>query len=440
VVHDKYDKTSIDSIVKHAKLLTGKSLSDLVTLPPNAEKTGSRGKLGNLVEQFFFDLPVTTSGIDFRDAKLELKTTGLLKRASGGYKAKERLVLTMINYKNIVSETWESSIFLEKCKLMLILFYLYENDVSPADYKFVLDPLLYEIEKHDLQIIKRDWEIIREKVLNGKAHEISEGDTFYLGACRKGSGGPGEKPREQPFSDVRAKSRAFSFKPSYVNTLIAGDDVAGRNIEVSDTKSFEDATSEKFAKYVGMSIQDISQHVGYEKSSVNHKGFLKDLSTRILAGGGNKVPELEKAGIEMKTVRLSKSGTPRESMSFPGFKFDEILKQDWEQSSFFEKLESKFLFVVFREDTDGVERLVKVQYWNMPFSDRIEAKRVWEDTKKRVGKDARNLPKISESQVAHVRPKARNSSDTLLSPQGHNVVKQCFWLNASYVKQALGEG
>lgn len=440
MVHDKYDKTSIDSIVKHAKLLTGKSLSDLVTLPPNAEKTGSRGKLGNLVEQFFFDLPVTTSGIDFRDAKLELKTTGLLKRASGGYKAKERLVLTMINYKNIVSETWESSIFLEKCKLMLILFYLYENDVSPADYKFVLDPLLYEIEKHDLQIIKRDWEIIREKVLNGKAHEISEGDTFYLGACRKGSGGPGEKPREQPFSDVRAKSRAFSFKPSYVNTLIAGDDVAGRNIEVSDTKSFEDATSEKFAKYVGMSIQDISQHVGYEKSSVNHKGFLKDLSTRILAGGGNKVPELEKAGIEMKTVRLSKSGTPRESMSFPGFKFDEILKQDWEQSSFFEKLESKFLFVVFREDTDGVERLVKVQYWNMPFSDRIEAKRVWEDTKKRVGKDARNLPKISESQVAHVRPKARNSSDTLLSPQGHNVVKQCFWLNASYVKQALGEG
>ncbi len=437
MVHDKYDKTSIDSIFKHAKLLTGKSLSDLVTLPPNAEKTGSRGKLGNLVEQFFFDLPVTTSGIDFRDAKLELKTTGLLKRASGGYKAKERLVLTMINYKNIVSETWESSIFLEKCKLMLILFYLYENDVSPADYKFVLDPLLYEIEEHDLQIIKRDWEIIREKVLNGKAHEISEGDTFYLGACRKGSGGPGEKPREQPFSDVRAKSRAFSFKPSYVNTLIAGDDVAGRNLEVSDIKSFEDATSEKFAQYVGMSIQDISQHVGYEKSSVNHKGFLKDLSTRILAGGGNKVPELEKAGIEMKTVRLSKSGTPRESMSFPGFKFDEILKQDWEQSSFFEKLESKFLFVVFREDTDGVERLVKVQYWNMPFSDRIEAKRVWEDTKKRVAKDARNLPKISESQVAHVRPKARNSKDTLKSPQGHDVVKQCFWLNASYVKKIL---
>lgn len=439
MVHDKYDKTSIDSIFNHAKLLTGKSLSDLVTLPPNAEKTGSRGKLGNLVEQFFFDLPVTTSGIDFRDAKLELKTTGLLKRASGGYKAKERLVLTMINYKNIVSETWESSIFLEKCKLMLILFYLYENDVSPADYKFVLDPLLYRIEEHDLPIIKKDWEFIREKVLNGKAHEISEGDTFYLGACRKGSGGPEEQPREQPFSGVRAKSRAFSFKPSYVNTLIAGDDVAGRNLEVSDTKSFEVATSEKFAKYVGMSIQDISQRVGYEKSSVNHKGFLKDLSTRILAGGGNKVPELEKAGIEMKTVRLNKSGTPKESMSFPGFKFDEILKQDWEQSSFFEKLESKFLFLVFREDINGVERLVKVKYWNMPFPDRVEAKRVWEDTKARVAKDARNLPRISESKVAHVRPKARNSRDTLMSPQGLEVVKQCFWLNASYIKQVLDE-
>ena len=45
----------------------------------------------------------------------------------------------------------------------------------------------WKFSEEDLKIIKHDWNLINGKILKGKAHELSEGDTFYLGACTKGS-------------------------------------------------------------------------------------------------------------------------------------------------------------------------------------------------------------------------------------------------------------
>ena len=80
----------------------------------------------------------------------------------------------------------------------------------------------------------------------------------------------------------------------------------------------------------------------------------------------------------------------------------------------------------------------KVAYWNMPYEDRLEAKRVWEDTKARVAVDSSNLPKIGESPIAHVRPKGRNGEDKELTPQGDLQVKKCFWLNSGYIATVIG--
>jgi hypothetical protein len=73
----------------------------------------------------------------------------------------------------------------------------------------------------------------------------------------------------------------------------------------------------------------------------------------------------------------------------------------------------------------------------MPYKDRLEAKRVWEETKRRVAVDSSKLPGIKESSVAHVRPKARNGSDKILTPQGDLQVKKCFWLNSSYIAKII---
>jgi DNA mismatch repair protein MutH len=94
-----YDKSSVQSIFEFAMKLTGRSLSDMVSLPEGVANKRNRGDLGTLVEKYYFKhIPPTNLGPDFPDAELELKTTGLVRDKAGRFRAKERLVLTMINY------------------------------------------------------------------------------------------------------------------------------------------------------------------------------------------------------------------------------------------------------------------------------------------------------------------------------------------------------
>lgn len=436
---DGYDKTSAESIFDHALKLTGKSLSESAVLPVDVVNLKDRGKLGTLVERYYFKhKPPNDHNPDFKEAGIELKVTGVLKNKDGKYVGKERLVLTMINYEQIVFETWDSNAYLNKCKKMLIMFYLYTKDIPVIDRRFVLKPLMYEIPPEDFHIIKGDWEKIRDKVLAGKAHELSEGDTFYLGACRKGAGGEKEKPRKQPYSNIKAPGRAFSLKQGYLNRLISANQ-SDASLGAGQKVTIEEATQLRFKPYLGETMEEISKMQRYYKRDKNHKNFHRELAVRILAGGGSSVQELDKSGIELKTVRLQPNGRPRESMSFPAFDFIGIQNQKWEDSSFFEKIEKKFLFVVFQSDSAGTEKLVKAGYWNMPFEDRKEAERVWLDTQRRVGIDAFNLPGLTESEVAHVRPKAKDGNDKALTPQDSYRTKQCFWLNASYIGSIVGE-
>lgn len=429
-----YDKTSPDSILKFAQKLSGKTLAEAVNMTVATQNSKNKGDLGSLIEKYYFKYePNSLQGPDFAEAGVELKTTGVVRKSQGGYKAKERLVLSMINFMALANEQWDASSLMEKSQLMLIIFYLYEKDIAVINRRFVLNPLLFEFPPEDLAIIKRDWETIRQKILEGKAHELSEGDTFYLGACRKGSGGAKETLRDQPFSDIKAKSRAFSLKPSYVNKIIDGHTTEANILNVSASVGLDEATQNKFKPYIGKSVDEISKMLDFYKQGKNDKGFYRSLTMRILGGSKQIVPELEKAGIELKTMRVNANWKPAEAMSFPGFKYLEIINEDWEESSFFNKIEQKFLFVIFREDKNKELRLEQIMYWNMPFADREEAQRVWEDTKRRVAIDASDLPKSIESRVAHVRPKARNAKDTLPTPQGTQLVKKCFWLNRDYI-------
>lgn len=433
-----YDKYSAHSILDFSRGLSGRSLAEVVDMSEVAENIKNKGDLGSMIEKYYFKYdPNSSHGPDFAEAGVELKTTGVVRKPGGGYKAKERLVLTMINYMTLVNEQWNSSSLMEKCRIMLILFYLYEKGLAVIDRRFVLDPLLFEFPLEDLEIIKRDWETIKRKIEEGKAHELSEGDTFYLGACRKGSGGASEKLRDQPFSELRAKARAFSLKPSYVNRIIEGHTTEANVLDAAVAVGIEEATRSKFKPYMGRTVDEISTMLDFHKQSKNDKGFYRSLTMRILGGAKRTVPELEKAGVELKTIRVNKDWMPAEAMSFPTFRYMDIIDEEWEDSSFFGKIEQKFLFVIFREDEHGDLRLEKVNYWNMPYLDREEAHRVWTETKRRVAIDASNLPKSSESRVAHVRPKARDAQDTLPTPQGTMLVKKCFWLNRGYIGDVI---
>ena len=70
----------------------------------------------------------------------------------------------------------------------------------------------------DKQIIKQDWELMKSKTLDGKAHEFSRGDFEYLELATSGTS---SSFTTQPCSDVKTRTRKYSFKAGFMHSVIA---------------------------------------------------------------------------------------------------------------------------------------------------------------------------------------------------------------------------
>lgn len=456
------DITSADSIIDFAKLLKNQTLRQ--ACGEEIDKHGYKGKgnFGQILEKFYFGYePNSDAEPDFKEAGIELKSSPLKTLKNGEFRSKERLVLNIINYLEVHKEDFETSSFWKKNAHLLLVFYLHNKDLDLLDYIIKLvDGWKYPSE--DLKIIQRDWEFINQKIKEGKAHELSEGDTFYLGACTKGSTAL-KSFRDQPFNEEQAKQRAYSLKQGYVNHIIANiaqeeTAVYGKIIErpeiLEEVRSIEEIVILKFHPFYGKSAEQIEQELGLELNQ-KAKSYFANLTNAILGIElGKKIEEFEKADIQVKTIRLKENNLPKEDISFPTFEYQELVETDWEDSDFKNILESKFFFVFYQfEGEDLILR--KVKFWNMPHSDILEAKDVWEEMVKTVsngeivkeitdkGIRKTNFPKKSENRVSHVRPHAKNAADTYELPVADKLTglteftKHCFWLNASYVKDEI---
>jgi hypothetical protein len=112
-----------------------------------------------------------------------------------------------------------------------------------------------------------------------------------------------------------------------------------------------------------------------------------------------------------------------------------FFNQEWEDSDLYQELISKFIFVVFKKTTDGLDYyLDKVKFWNMPESDLDIVQKVWETTKNQIiRKEYNKLPKKSENSIIHVRTKGKNNLDLTETADGSWITKRCFFLNNAYI-------
>ncbi|MEQ1554140.1 MAG: Sau3AI family type II restriction endonuclease [Ferruginibacter sp.] len=451
--NDKY------SILEFAKLLKGKSLREVCEESILEHNYSGKGNFGQILEKFYFLYePNSDSEPDFAVAGLELKSTPLKQLQNKEYRSKERLVLNIINYLDVVNQEFETSSFWKKNANILLVFYLHQAGYDILDYIIKLVDE-WNFPNTDLEIIKKDWLLIKQKIADGKAHELSEGDTFYLGACTKGA--KATTTRKQPFSEIPAKQRAFSLKQGYVNHIIASianeaKGIYGKlipSVAVAKKQTIEEIVISKFKPYYNKSIQQILNKTGVELNT-KAKSFYASLTKAILGIELDKeIEEFEKAEIIVKTVRLKENNLPKEDISFPNFKFTEIVNQEWDDTDFKDILEHKFLFVFFQFENEELV-LRKVKFWNMPFADILEAEKVWAKTKAIVAKGnivkgikngirATNFPNKSFNSVSHVRPHATNAADTYPLPKkdkftkAKEYTKQCFWLNNTYVRDEI---
>lgn len=473
--NDTLDRTNPLSIYNYSRHLIGNSLHSLLGDSVINHNRKGKGGLGQMVEELFFNYNVNSNReADFAEANVELKCTPLLKsKSDDSYRIKERLVCTMIDYFEIVDTPFEDSHLISKCRLMLLLFYLHVSGRAIYDYEFIFR-VLWQLPEKDLLLIKKDYQTIADKVKRGEAHLLSEGDTIYLGASRKGQ--KGDKPQTQPNSEVKANKRAFSLKPAYMRYILNHVIKSGNNcftnykgggkpnfelVSSAELRNdtFENLIVKRFAPYVGKNYVQICDML--DISAYQSKSKYADVSSLIASNSESKrlsgAEEFIKSGIVMKTIRLRNNGMPKESMSFKNIDYCEVYENDdWIESELYEIFTNRFMFVVFKpvpgeeivvhnrvthkRETEQSYVLDSVFFWTMPQEDLNTARQYWENIRQAVISNniaANAFWSIKDHRKFHVRPKAKIKVDKGVNPNGGECDKYCYWFNAEYVKRII---
>ena len=487
----KYDDSSEESILEYAKQLENRTFRDILNVFEKSKfksydsfkgenivieedestylvNKKAKGELGNFLERYYFGYkPNGKQEADFPKVGIELKQTCIDVKKNGDYTAGERLSITNISFEKPVEDDFFKSHVWNKTRLMLLIHYLRDKSKERLDYE-ILFANLFTPPEEDLKIIIEDYRKINEKIKSGLAHELSEGDTLYLGACTKGSTAA-KSMRPQYYGDhTLAKKRNFCFKRSYMDyilhTYVLKEKVPYESIikndEVLYEQSFEDYVIEKINKHIGKSDFELCKEFDREYNA--NKAQWVDLTYRMLGIKGNHAKEFVKAGIVLKTIRLEENSKIKEHMSFAPFKFKEFVQEEWETSKIYNYFsETRFLFVVYQKKGEYYY-LQGASMWNMPLSDLNtivydgwkniqECIRNGVEFKKSGKKMLNNLPKPSDNPIIHIRPHASKAAYLLHNgytqgnvekdadelPNGEWMTRQSFWINNEYILKQL---
>lgn len=469
-----------EELISDAKKAIGKKISELDKYGRLVSSSG-KGRIGQIIQESVFGMELDSAQeADFPNIKTELKVTGYRwVNQDKLVSAKERLVITMIDYfEDIKYEFFDSNLF---HKIENILLMLYEFRIDTPESDFVISKVfLMEFEalsETDKIIIIQDWNYILEKIRSGKAHELSEGDTMYLGACPKGA----NRNSVIEINGISTMKRAYAFKNSYMTYVLRSkvfNSYSNREELIKDLNSVKENgihkyIEELFLPYIGKTLTEIDDSLNI-KIDRDAKNYLNSYVIRMLRLQGKNlddVAEFDKANIKIKTIRIDKKGKNKESVSFPVIDFIELSNETWEESKVSEYFENtKILFIAFDEvdDINKEYKLRKVKLWNMPLNDlQKHVKNVWYKTNKilnselvvnvKKGRVYNNLPNLKDNPVAHLRPHAKDSFDTAPLPENCKIVvasndgsknidyiitenrltKHSFWLKKSYVLKTL---
>lgn len=462
-----YDPADRASCLRHARRLQAAgslrlAIHDCVPLEHQPKvfakvgailSAGGKGALGNAIEAgHFYYLPNSSAEPDLKWA--ELKCTGLLPDGDGGHRAKERLVICMINYGGdpdsefpcVVEETAETSHAFKKLLSILLVFYDYAKIENPDEFMDLPIRLVdtWVPSTADIALFKRDWEVIQGYVEEGRAHELSEGLTPLLGACTKSS--DANKRVKQRVGGIEAKPRAFALKQAFVTEIFRSLHAAQLEAMVKEsasaTQSFrpnveqdlETAILERLKDFRGDTTIEICEKMRLEGKFGGKSGhsrrmrkLLDAISAELKGLPMEALDTFRKSGLRICVCRIETNHEAAESVSFPAFEYAEVADEtEWEDSSLYQDLVKRFLFIFLRDDEDdSCPRLDKAVFWSMPEKDLDVTQTVWADTVRLIRENRLDeLPAESTTYAVHVRPHDR---------KGLPGFKRSYWLNRRYV-------
>ena len=384
-----------------------------------------KGIAGKIVEQCIFgysqdpkqepDLIVVDDGCFIRT---ELKTTGMRRGKEGNkeiYTAKEPASITAVSIGKIENEAFDDSLFWHKAENLLFLFYEYESrsTVSAYEYKdFHLRGYnFFKFNNEDLIILKNDWQIIHDFLVNIRDNCTSE-----------------EAEKEYPnLSTIVNKQTVYlDTAPKYPNNprfrlrkrvvdLIIQDAFDGTRFKHKDSKlitlpSFYSSYADVINKCIELTNSYKGQTVGQiiSRLGISHNVTNKNVAEYIIAamfGCSNKklsnIDMFVRFGIKGKSITLSRNKSRTEDTKLYRVNFDDLQESaiyDEDIGEFREKAfedselyyflnDYKFLFAVFQEPSKEAPLADNVflgfKLLDLSFEEMLcSAKKCWEKARK----------------------------------------------------------
>jgi len=437
---------SVEEVHNHGKLAVSKTIRELVkdeTLQKYYKSRNNKGWVGNSVESDWFYIPNNSrKEADIPHLNLDIKVTPI-KYTRNGWSAKERLTLNLFNFFDEHTRKFENASFLQKAPLIELLYYEYKKEVDSPDYVIKAANLLdiKNLPQEDLLIMEQDWNLIVQKIKEGKAEELSDSLTKHLGATTKGAKTESNQV-EQPFSDNQAHKRAFTLKSAYMTSLakkfmneIDNNEKLINSSHDLKRYTFEEIILRKFDPYIGKSKKELASIFNIKIPQNNDKASSSMLARKMLNLDGEieGTEEFKKAGITAKILTIipeNKKAKEHFKILIPGESSIEpslILNQTWKYSSLREYLTTQqFLLVIYEkigkdvffkgvkfwrvnnEDLEGMIRDTWLKVKSI-ISKGVTLKYVKRNKPTKTGKlyeVHNNLPGIQSKSALHVRPSA----------------------------------
>ncbi len=348
-----YDRHDPSDLERHVRQLLHQRLGDMVDVG-SAEVQGSltRGRVGHLYEHYLGIPPNSDAGPDIPECGIEVKSVPL-KRGKSAFQPKERTFITAIDYDRIVDEDFEGSPLDLKTRHTLYLFYEHQPEAAIADFR-TIGVLLHERDDVDELMLREAHAHVRKMVREGRAHELSEGDTWGVGAATKDSSG---RDIPQPFSPLPARRRAFAWKPQVTARLWQAAkprDAQGLlQLRVPDEMAtLQERIRNRVRAAAGTPVEDLRRRFAPHLSD-GYKALTSAVSRQLIDGPSQDGLEtLDRLGVTVRTMRVDPATLrPREAVSFPAFDPVELTRETWETSELLSRVRS-LLLIVFDESRE----------------------------------------------------------------------------------------
>lgn len=431
-------------LLDFTKDIIGKKFKDIDKQNLLATKKKDKGILGKVVETGFYGYELNSNPeADFAELGIELKVAGFKRNKNDTISAKERLVLSKIDYCKMIYEEFEFSKLLFKNKNLLIIWYEYDYENKDNYGEFEIKYYqLYDMAL-DEDVFKNDFNIIKNKVLNGEAHLLSEGDTSYLGACTKGA--KGTDIAKQPKSEIRAKPRAYSLKNGYMTGILRSIDFESQI--PAKYKTAQEYIYTKLKPYIGMTQKEIWEQISgkkFEKGNPIPKNLNKMISDRVI-GKDKELGKIDdvfnKVTYEIKNLPVDKDNYPLERLSFKNLHVD-VFEEEWDNSEwkdYFEEI--SFIVITYegsKKSKNGERVLKDVKNITFTQEDIDLFGKSYNMVREAINdKDISKLPypKSYEGQILEIAPKGAKGDDAYNN--FFKGSKTCFMMDKNFVNSKI---